>query len=212
MNDDLRQPGRGGGRILAFFLGLSLFMAVCAGCVYFFFAKPMVEMNPLERVAEALGKVTQGQGRVSGSSVVLESSKTRELAVIQRKTQSVVKYETKWFKSTKTLVVRGEFLVKVGFDLSDFEGFELSGGKVVGKWPEAEILSVEFLDYEILYSDEGLINKVQDADHEAVVNLLKKQARQDAEESRDVLREAEELVKQRLEDLSGQEVELQQGG
>lgn len=197
---------RGGGRILAFFFGLSFLIAVCAAAFYFFVAKPA--MSPLDKIANALGTVTNTKVKVSGHSVVLEKAETRELAVIQRKTQSIVKYETVWFFSGKKIIVKGDFLVKAGFDLTEFEGFELEGGKVVGDWPKAQVLSVELLDYEVIHSQGGVINRLQGKDYEAVVMLLKNQARQDAEESGEMLRDAEEVVRQRLEDISGQKVDL----
>jgi hypothetical protein len=46
--------------------------------------------------------------------------------------------------------------VKAGFDLNDFEGFEVEGNKVVGEWPEARILSVEQQDFEIFFSRERI--------------------------------------------------------
>lgn len=200
------KPRRGGGRILAFFFGLSLFVAVCGALFYFFVAKPAI--SPLDKIANALGTVTKAKVSITGSSVVLEKAETRELAVVQRKTQSIVKYETKWLLSDKMIIVKGNFMVKAGFDLTGFEGFELEGGKVVGNWPKAKVLSVELLNYEIYHSKGGVVNRLQGEDYEAVVNLLKNQARRDAEQSGDLLKDAEDVVRQRLEDISGQKVDL----
>ncbi|MDB4547499.1 DUF4230 domain-containing protein [Akkermansiaceae bacterium] len=105
--------------------------------------------------------------------------------------------------SDKMIIVKGDFLVKAGFDLTEFDGFELEGEKVVGTWPSAKVLSVEQLDYEVFFSKNGVINKLSQGDFENVSNLLQKQARTDAVEHSDILQDAERVIRTRLEDLSG---------
>lgn len=93
--------------------------------------------------------------------------------------------------------------MKAGFDLTEFEGFELEGERVVGQWPDAKVLSVEQLDYDIFFSKNGVVNKLSENDYEAVSNLLQKQAREDAELRSDILESAERVIRTRLDDLSG---------
>jgi len=196
---------RGGGKIWAFFMGLTLLVIGSMAGFYFFIAKPAV--SPMNRFAEALGQVTQEKVKVSGNSVVLSTEEKRELVVVERQMQSFVKYETKWLHSDKMIIVKGDFRVKAGFDLADFEGFELNGDQVVGSWPEAKVISVDLLDYEVLHSKSGLVNKLQGNDYEQVVDVLVKKARTDAEEKSDLLSEAERILQQRLSDLSGRTYE-----
>ncbi len=192
-------PARRGSRTLAFFCGITLLLVSLMAGFYYFFTKPA--MTPVERFADALGKITQEKVTVNGMSVTLESGETRELAVVQRKVQSMVKYETRWMNSDKMIIVQGDFLVKAGFDLSEFQKFELEGSAVVGQWPQAKILSVEQLDHRIFFSQNGMVNKIQESDYEAVFNLLQKQAREDAIERSDILDEAQRVLSRRLSDL-----------
>lgn len=201
------RPRRGGGRIMAFFLGLTILIVGATAAFFYFVARPTT--SPLNRLAEGLGSIMDQKVTVSGQTVVLEKAETRELAVVRRRTQTVVKYESKWLKSDKLLIVKGDFLVKAGFDLTGSEGFEMRGDEVVGKWPEAKVLSVELLDYEVYFSKSGMVNKLTGEDYEAAVNVLKKQARYDAEEKSDIKDEAERVILQRLEDLSGAKVTLE---
>ena len=191
---------RRGSRILAFFGGLTVLLVGGMAAFYYFVGKPA--MSPVDRLAEALRNVTDSEVTVSGSSVTLARAEMRELAVVERKVQSMVKYETKWLGSDKMLIVKGDFLIKAGFDLTGFEGFELEGDKVVGEWPKAKVLSVEQLDYEIFFFKSGVVNKVSEEDIQKVTNLLQEQARIDAEEHSDILESAERVIQRRLEDLS----------
>lgn len=191
-------------RVLSFFIGLSLLLAVGAGALYFLVARPAMQaMSPVARLVEALENVTDHKVSVNGSSITLARVEMRELAVVERRVQSMVKYETKWLGSDKMIIVKGDFLVKAGFDLTEFEGFELEGERVVGQWPDAKVLSVEQLDYDIFFSKNGVVNKLSENDYEAVSNLLQKQAREDAELRSDILESAERVIRTRLDDLSG---------
>lgn len=191
-------------RVLSFFIGLSLLLAVGAGALYFLVARPAMQaMSPVARLVEALENITDHEVSVNGSSITLARAEMRELAVVERRVQSMVKYETKWLGSDKMIIVKGDFLVKAGFDLTEFEGFELEGEKVVGQWPDAKVLSVEQLDYDIFFSKNGVVNKLSENDYEAVSNLLQKQAREDAELRSDILESAERVIRTRLDDLSG---------
>lgn len=191
---------------MAFFVGLTILIAGGMAAFFYFVAKPT--MSPLTRFKDSLESVLDQKVTVSGQTVVLEKAETRELAVVRRRTQTVVKYESKWLKSDKLLIVKGDFLVKAGFDLTGNEGFEMRGNEVIGKWPEAKVLSVEMLDYEVYFSDSGLVNKLTGEDYEAAVNVLKNQARYDADQKSDIKEEAERVIRQRLEDLSGTKVTL----
>ena len=203
-------PANKGGCILSFFVGLSLLLVVGGGLFYFLVARPaMAAMSPVDRLAEALKNVTDHEVTVNGSSITLARAEMRELAVVERRVQSMVKYETKWLGSDKMIIVKGDFLVKAGFDLTEFDGFELEGDKVIGQWPKAKVLSVEQLDYDIFFSKNGVVNKLSEQDYEAVSKLLQKQAREDAELHSDILQSAERVIQTRLDDLSGGTYEWQ---
>jgi hypothetical protein len=200
-----RETKSAGATVWAFFGGLALLVVVGMASFYFFVGKPATA--PLDRFAKVLEQVTQRKVVVSGSTVTLEESGVSELAVVQRKTQSLIKYETSWLTSENILIVRGEFVVKAGFDLSKVTKIEMVDGEVSGTWPEAEILSVELKDYEVFFSQDGTINKLQPKDQEEAIVLLLEQAREDAQES-DLREEAERRLRERLENLGQGDYDL----
>ena len=184
--------------IFALFVGLSLLIVAGFASFHYFVAKPAVE--PVHRLAGALSGVFGTEVKVSGSTAVLEKSEIGELALVQRKTQAITKFETKWLGSSKLLIVRGDFLVKAGFDLSEGGQWGILEGKVNGPLPEAKVLSVEPIgDFEIYYAESGTLNRLSPEDHASAFNYLKKQARLDAESS-DVCEEAEKALIRRIND------------
>lgn len=185
-------------------------LLVIAGMIAYHFLIVKSLDSPFEKLANALGEVTQRKINVNGHTLTLESAETRELVVIKRRTQSVLKYESRWLGSDKIVIVQGTFMIKAGFDFNEFEGFEVQGNKVVGDWPEPRILSVEQQDYEIFFSESGIMNKIQDRDYERVSNLLSQQARRDAILKSDILEEADRIIQTRLKDLTGGEFEFKE--
>jgi hypothetical protein len=156
------------------------------------------------KAAGAFGRVLQATPVVTikGDSVVLEKSAVAELAVCQRKTQIVMKYETHWLNSKKVLVVRGDFIAKAGFKLDPEFRFTVKQPEreVEVELPKPKILSVSFQNYEVLFSSDGLVNKLQPQDQETVINEMLAKARNDAEKS-DLTQEAMQQIEQRLRDL-----------
>ena len=153
---DYQSYGRRSG-IFRYFKYLAMLALLAIGVMAAFhevIAKPMT--SPLDRLVNALGEVTERKVKIDGHTLTLESTETRELAMIKWKSQSILKYESRGLGSDKTVIVQGAFMVKAGFDLNDFEGFEVEGNKVVGEWPEARILSVEQQDFEIFFSRERI--------------------------------------------------------
>ena len=162
---------------------------------------------PIDRFVDALDKVTQRKVETEGSTVVLEESGVSEFAVVQRKIQSLIKYETRWLASDNILIVRGEFIAKAGFDLSKVVKLKMVDGTVEGVWPEPEILSVELVDYDVFFSQNGVVNKLTPKDQEDAIRRLLQQARKDALES-DLREEAQRRLRERLEDLGQGDFEL----
>lgn len=189
--------------LLILMAGLCAIIAVTAifGVPWFI---ALTGSNLLQRTEKAFGSVLQlaPVTTIKGDSVVLEKSAVAELAVCQRKTQVVMKYETQWLNSTKVLVVRGDFIAKAGFDLNQEFRFTVMQPEreVVVELPRPKLLSVALQNYEILFSSDGVINKFQPQDQERVVNELLVKARADAEKS-DLMDEARQQVEQRLRDL-----------
>lgn len=170
-----------------------------------FAAKKMVVdpmMSPVAKVAEALKSVTQRETVIDGHTVTLSSTEARELIVVKRRTKSMIEYKSTWLGSEKRVVIVGEFVVKAGFKLDAFEGFEVRGQEVVGEWPEPRVLSVDLQDMDIFFSKSGLLNKLSKEDYERATNQLIREARRDAILKSGILEEADHIVKTRLEDLT----------
>ncbi len=187
------------------------------GGYHYFVKKPwqIVEdgvKGRLEKLAQALGLATEQGVKIEDSSVILESKEIRELAVKERTVETVVTYKTKWLGSEKSITVKGIFEVKAGFDLGEFEGFELEGNRVVGEWPEPRLLSVTPLSQETLDSDQGIFNRLTDADRDHVGRLLMDKARVNAiegdEKEGSLLDEVERVILERLEKGAGGELDF----
>ena len=154
-------------------------------------------------MAEALSGVFGTEVVVSGSTAVLAKSEIGELALVQRKTQAITKLQTTWMGSEKTLIVRADFVVKAGFDLSEGGQWGILNGKIDGPLPRAKVLSVEPVgDFEVYYAENGAINRLNPQDHARAFNHLKNQARKDAQRS-DIGQEAERVLLRRISDRMG---------
>lgn len=175
-----------------------------------YIVKPAQELgSPIDKLKNALGSVTNSDVKIDGYTLTLASTETRELVVVKRRTQTVVKFESSWLGSKKVFILKGDFEVKAGYDLSEFEGFELKGNEVVGEWPEPRLLGVSLLNYDTFFSSSGAINRISEEDREHATNLLHQQARIDAIQNSDILEEAERIIQTRLQDLTDGEVEFQ---
>jgi hypothetical protein len=141
---------------------------------------------------------------VSGSTAVLEKAEIGELALVQRKTSAITKFQTTWLGSEKTLIVRADFIVKAGFDLSEGGQWGILDGEINGAMPRGKVLSVEPQgDFEVYYAENGAINRLSPDDHARAFNYLKNQARKDAERS-DISIEAERVLRRRIVDRMGE--------
>jgi hypothetical protein len=208
---DRYQSGRGGGihRYFKYFTFLIILGIAGMAAFHFFIAKPIKEMGSIDKLARALGSVTDSEVKVDGYTLTLDSAETRELIVVKRRTQTVVKFESTWLGSKKVFILKGDFEIKAGFDLSEFDGFELEGSKAVGEWPEPRLLGVSLLNYDTFFSSSGTFNRISEKDREHATNMLHQQARIDAIQNSDILQEAEHIIRTRLEDLTDGEIEFE---
>ncbi|MGB2403015.1 MAG: DUF4230 domain-containing protein [Akkermansiaceae bacterium] len=187
--------------IVAFFAGVTILMLAGVACSYFLYLK--LAQDPVEKMADALSDVFGTEVVVSGSTAVLEKAEIGELALVQRKTSAITKFQTTWLGSEKTLIVRADFIVKAGFDLSEGGQWGILDGKINGAMPRGKVLSVEPQgDFEVYYAESGAINRLSPEDHARAFNYLKNQARNDAERS-DIGKEAERVLLRRIVDRMG---------
>jgi len=202
MSDQKSKPANG------CLIALVALLVVTVGTTTFlFWSTIQAIVSPMDQVADAWSQALNEQVEVEGRTVKLKAKQVNELAVLERPSRIVIKYETTWLGSKKSIVVVGNFITKAGFDLN--EGLEITfdeNGQPISDIPQAKILSVEMTNYEIFHAEDGLINKLQVADQEKATNQLLKQARQEAENS-DLIRKAEQLFYQRVDDLGGMEAQ-----
>jgi len=188
--------------IFLIFTGLALLLGV-GGLVFYLVAVRPVESFP-ERVAGALGRVMRAETSVETNVITVEKRDIAELAVVSRKTQAVVKSRSLLLGSESVLILRGDFLVKAGFDLTEPFSVEVDEvtGTVDAHFPPAKILSMEMTNYEVFHADEGLWNRLKPEDQELATKEMLLKAREEAEAS-DIKAEAEARLVTRLRDLLG---------
>lgn len=185
---------------------LSLFLGISGAILAAAYAFKMVAIAPVssltDRVAGALGQVTQADVTVSSKTVSVEQHDIAELAVVLRKTQTIVKYESELLGSNNVLILKGDFTVKAGFDLALPFSVEVddTNGTIKTNFPPAKLISIEMDDYEVFHAQDGLWNKLTADDQELVTRQLITQARIDAEKS-DIKAEAVRRLNTRLHDL-----------
>jgi hypothetical protein len=188
--------------VLAKYVGIALVLLVLIWGVSRLVIRPANDL--LHRADNAFARVFNlaPQTTIKGDSVVLEKSSIAELAVVARKTSTLIKHESTWLGSTKTLIVRGDFIAKAGFDLNQAFRMQIdqASGHVTVDLPRPKVLSVELKHHEILFSSPGIINKLGPEDHEAVMRVMYAKAREDVERS-DLTEEAIQQVSIRLHDL-----------
>ncbi len=164
-----------------------------------------VASQPLEavdRAAKAFKEILQVQPRVTiNERVVLnQSSQLLELAVLSREVEVEREFEHTWLGSTKRVRLRGVYVIKTGFDLTQPFAIELSDAPGVAakiSLPAPRILSADARRVEVLALENGLWNRVQAENLESEIAALPEEARRKAQRI-GVVREAEESIVKQL--------------
>lgn len=186
--------------ILALCLGAAILIVAGGLTFQHVFVKPATDLPG--QVLGAIGRLTGKKVELTGNSVILEKSEITELSVVQRKSQVIVKFQSEFLGSKNLLILRGDFVVKAGFDLSKPYTVKIDqeSGAVTADFPPAEILSVEMRDYEIFHSEDGIVNRLKPEDQELAIKQMLNEAKLDANKS-DIRDEAERVFQMRLNDL-----------
>lgn len=188
--------------ILARYAGVALILLILIWGVSRLLVRPVSDL--LGRASDAFGRVFSlaPQTTIKGDTVVIEKSSIAELAVVARKTETVIVWKNTAVRSTKTLIVRGDFVAKAGFDLNQAFQMQIDkkSGDVTVDFPKAKVLSVEMKHHEIIFSDDGVINWLNAQDHEQAMKAMEAKAREDAEKS-DLTEEVIQQVNTRVRDL-----------
>jgi len=184
----------------AAFLGVACVLALLAAFLYHQTLRAPVEVfnvgaDRFEKwmalASNALEKTfgTAFQPRVTiGNRVVFEqASPALELTVVERPTVVERELNATFLGSTKRVRLRGEFLVKAGFDLRQPFSAQLDRAEKPGApptvrvtVPPARILGVESRRIEVLELQNGFWNRVQPGELEGEINSLAAQARSKA--------------------------------
>jgi hypothetical protein len=120
---------------------------------------------------------------VEETVIIEQSTDIAELAVLESTVVVEQGYENRWLLSTKRVRARGTYSVKTGFDLSKGVDVEVDKAAEVVRvsFPAPELLSVEQENLEITEWDNGLWNRLGEADAEEVVRSMNASARTRAE-------------------------------
>lgn len=167
-------------------LVLVVIVAIIAGVTAWIFYR--IETWPERtamKVSKAFAELGHLQPRITiKDRVFFEQTKSvLELAVVSRETQVEREMEHEWLGSTKRMRMRGTYLVKAGFDLTQPFSVRVEGSRIETKMPPPRILSVDSKDIEVTVFENGLWNKISPAELENELRALPNLARQKAGES-----------------------------
>ena len=165
---------------------LVIIVAIIAGVTAWIFHR--IETWPERtamRVSKAFAELGHLQPRITiKDRVFFEQTKSvLELAVVSRETQVEREMEHEWLGSKKKMRLRGTYLVKAGFDLTQPFSVRVDGSRIETKLPPPQILSVDTKDIEVTVFENGLWNKISPAELENELRALPVLARQKAGES-----------------------------
>ena len=167
-------------------LVLVVIVAIIAGVTAWIFYR--IETWPertATRVSRAFAELGHLQPRITiKDRVFFEQTKSvLELAVVSRETQVEHEMEHEWLGSKKRMRLRGTYLVKAGFDLTQPFSVRVEGSRIETKLPPPRILSVDIKDIEVTVFENGLWNKISPAELENELRALPNLARQRAGEA-----------------------------
>ncbi len=165
-----------------------------------------------ERVSKAFAELGHLQPKITvHNRVFFEQTKSvLELAVVSRETQVEREMEHEWLGSKKRMRLRGTYLVRAGFDLTQPFAVRVEGDRITTTLPPAKILSVDSKDIEVTVFESGLWNKISPAELESELRALPILARKKAGEA-GLQKEALEALGARVRDKFAPEYEVEIG-
>lgn len=136
-------------------------IALAAFSVYWFLFKLPLERSEraFERSKETARRIASEFQRAFGFSpeilardcvIVGAATPILELATVSKPLVVETSYGERDALTSYSVVVRGEYVVKAGYDLRKRFRIEVAESGVFAEFPEPEILSAELVDYEIL--------------------------------------------------------------
>lgn len=174
----------------------------------------------LERgLDKVLAALTHSSTRVvEGRAEVVSQNEIQELALIELRMSATRSFENEAFvlkylpAGTKQLIVRGDYRVTAGYRLQPGTSLSLENGIPVARFPPADVLGVELIDFEILSEKDGWANSIKPDDRATLLRELRQQMRMEAKKS-GILDVADATLKTRMKDLLGtDQVEVRKTG
>ena len=165
---------------------LVLIVAIVAGVgAWIFYRIETWPERTAARVSQAFAELGHLQPKITiRDRVFFEQTKSvLELAVVSRETQVEREFEHEWLGSTKRMRLRGTYLVRAGFDLTQPFSVKVDGRGIQTILPPPRILSVDSKDIEVTVFENGLWNKISPAELEGELRALPVLARQKAGEA-----------------------------
>lgn len=156
------------------------------------------------RIATDLAETLHLRPRVivGNTTLVEQTASVAELATVERSFSHTFRWENRWAGSTKVIELKGNFVAKAGYDLTQPFSLTLSrdGDSIQATMPQARILSLELTREFVLQDADGLWNKLTPQDREDAKNELLQQART-AIAATDILEAADAKFMERLEEI-----------
>ncbi len=194
------------------YLGICLVLVTLAAVVLFAIHQCTSAVDQtVTHVADAFADVLKihPQVTVNERVILAQTSPIAELAVVTKPELVTVGLDENLHVlslqvpyTEKKITAEATFRIKAGFDLH--EPFTVAIDPVThavkASMPHAKILSVEQVGDVVIHSDDALLNRTSDEDHETIQKNLLAAAR-DAAETSGLKEDAEAQVTQRLNDL-----------
>ena len=185
-------PSRAPRLILSLALGLTLVVAAIFLGLYVLLVKaPAAAANQGYDLARRISQDLERQFHLRphitvDSHVFIEGdTATLELATVSRRFLHEYTLSHEWAGSTKTLVLRGEFIAKAGYNLREPFSIDISsdGRSVKARLPSPHLLSLEETRESVLQDASGFWNWLTPEDRTAAKNNLLTAARKTMEDS-----------------------------
>jgi len=202
-SDNFRAVGKCEARVLSKFLVAVGVVVLLAGGSLWYFAVALPGMA-FDRLAVEIDKTLHFRPKITWrtKTVVNQTSEVAELATAERRFQQDYFYSNTWMGSTNSIMLRGHFIAKAGFDLKKTLIIRVSDDRKSAEieLPGAQLLSLELVGEDVLLDEGGWWNPLTPAQREDAQNALLQEARKTASQS-DLLKTAEANFRSRIEDI-----------
>ncbi|MEP4078262.1 DUF4230 domain-containing protein [Haloferula sp.] len=147
---------------------------------------------------------------VEGRAEIVEQNEISELSLLELKMSATRSFENENYilkylpAGTKQLIVRGDYRITAGYKLKPGVSLGVENGIPVARFPEAQVLGVELIDFNILSEKDGWANSITAEDRATLLRELRQQMRVEAEKS-GVLDVVDAALRTRMKDLIGSE-------